>query len=61
MGKQSGISRDEAKKQILEQMRVPRFGMPSEIADLVAYLASPRADFLQGAIIDHDGGFNRAV
>lgn len=61
VAKQSGTTREEAKKQILDQMRVPRFGWPSEVADLVAYLASQRADFLQGAIIDQDGGFNRAV
>lgn len=61
VSKQTGVSREEAKKNILEQMRVPRFGETREIADLVAYLASQRADFLQGAIIDMDGGFNRAV
>jgi NAD(P)-dependent dehydrogenase (short-subunit alcohol dehydrogenase family) len=61
VSKQTGVSREEAKKNILEQMRVPRFGETVEIADLVAYLTSQRADFLQGAIIDMDGGFNRAV
>ncbi len=61
VAKQSGVTRDAAKKLILDQMRIPRFGKASEVADLVAYLASERADFLQGAIIDIDGGFNRAV
>jgi 3-oxoacyl-[acyl-carrier protein] reductase len=59
--KQSGGTREQAKKQILDQMRVPRFGKPSEIADMVAFLASARSDFTQGAIIDMDAGFNRAV
>jgi NAD(P)-dependent dehydrogenase (short-subunit alcohol dehydrogenase family) len=61
VAKQSGISREEAKSRLLQDMRVPRFGRSSEVADLVAYLASGRGDFLQGAIVDIDGGFNRAV
>ena len=35
---------------------VGRFGRPEEIADLVAFLASPRADFIDGANIHIDGG-----
>jgi NAD(P)-dependent dehydrogenase (short-subunit alcohol dehydrogenase family) len=61
VSKQKGISREEARDSILKEMRVPRFGETTEVADLVAYLASGRGDFLQGAIIDMDGGFNRAV
>jgi NAD(P)-dependent dehydrogenase (short-subunit alcohol dehydrogenase family) len=35
---------------------VGRFGRPEEIADLVAFLASPRADFIDGTDIHIDGG-----
>ncbi len=35
---------------------VGRFGRPEEIADLVAFLASPRAGFIDGANIAIDGG-----
>jgi NAD(P)-dependent dehydrogenase (short-subunit alcohol dehydrogenase family) len=35
---------------------VGRFGRPEEIADLVAFLASPRADFIDGTNVHIDGG-----
>jgi 3-oxoacyl-[acyl-carrier protein] reductase len=60
------VARDEvdeetARKRLLEASGIPRFGDPSEIGWLVAYLSSKRADFIQGAVIDIDGGETRAV
>lgn len=56
-----GLSRDDAIKHLLQSHGTPRIGRPDEVASLVAYLASPRADFIQGSIIDIDGGGNRAL
>jgi len=59
--KQGGISFEDACGQAVAQWGVLRFAQPKEIADMVAFLASHRASYLQGAIIDIDGGYNRAV
>ena len=40
---------------------VARFGDPEEIAQMVAFLASPIAGFCQGSIIDIDGGQTRTL
>ena len=56
-----GLSRDDAVSFLLQSHGTTRVGRPDEIASLVAYLASQRADFMQGSIIDIDGGGNRAL
>jgi len=43
------------------RLGIARFGQPEEIARAVAYLASPQADYIQGAIIDIDGGATRTL
>jgi 3-oxoacyl-[acyl-carrier protein] reductase len=36
-----------------------RYGEPEELADLVAFLASPRAAYISGAVIPVDGGLRK--
>lgn len=40
------------------QIPLGRFGKPSDIANMVAYLASDKADYITGQVISVDGGMN---
>jgi NAD(P)-dependent dehydrogenase (short-subunit alcohol dehydrogenase family) len=59
--KQNKIDLDEAAKRMPLEMKIARFGDPAEIARVVAFLASPQAAYIQGAILDVDGGATRAL
>jgi 3-oxoacyl-[acyl-carrier protein] reductase len=41
------------------EIPVGRYGEPEELADLVTFLASPRAAYITGAVIPVDGGLRR--
>jgi NAD(P)-dependent dehydrogenase (short-subunit alcohol dehydrogenase family) len=43
-------------KKILAQTALRRMGQPEEIADVVAFLASPKAGYITGRVITADGG-----
>ena len=45
---------------VARELPFGRFGTPDEVADIVAFVASPRARWLSGACIPVDGGQGRA-
>jgi len=59
--KNMGLPEAEARAKLLKDMQTPRFGTPENIADVVAFLVSPRADYIQGALVDVDGGRTRGL
>jgi NAD(P)-dependent dehydrogenase (short-subunit alcohol dehydrogenase family) len=56
-----GIAKEEAAEKLAREMKIARFGTPTEIGDAVAFLASFRAAYCQGSIIDIDGGQTRTL
>ena len=62
LAREQGLNDQEvAAAALAKQTGVARFGEPREIADVVAFLASGAASYIQGAILDVDGGWIRAV
>ena len=51
----------KAEEQMARALGVARFGEPSEIARVVAFLASAQATYCHGAIVDVDGGQTRTL
>jgi 3-oxoacyl-[acyl-carrier protein] reductase len=56
-----GLDTAAAAVALAKDTGVARFGEPDEIAAMVAFLASDQAGYVQGAILDVDGGWVRAV
>ncbi|MFW6076588.1 MAG: SDR family NAD(P)-dependent oxidoreductase, partial [Hyphomicrobiales bacterium] len=56
-----GIDRATAVAGFTRANAVGRLGSPEEVADLVAFLVSERADFVCGTSVSVDGGYHRYV
>jgi 3-oxoacyl-[acyl-carrier protein] reductase len=54
--KRMGVSEDEAAADRAKGIPLKRFGTPEEFANVVVFLASPRASYVTGSTIAIDGG-----
>jgi 3-oxoacyl-[acyl-carrier protein] reductase len=52
----SGITSEEARKQLMAKDGLRRIGQPEDVAELAVFLASEKARHIQGAAIAVDGG-----
>jgi 3-oxoacyl-[acyl-carrier protein] reductase len=46
---------------VLAELGIARFGRPEDIGKLVCYLAGNAAAFMQGSLVDTDGGESKGV
>ena len=59
--KQQGTDVETAERKLIESARTTRIGEPEDIAALVAFVVSPEGRFLQGSLIDMDGGATKVI
>jgi 3-oxoacyl-[acyl-carrier protein] reductase len=52
----TAVLSEERKAQVVANIPLARYGTTSEVADAVAFLASPEATYITGAVIPVDGG-----
>ena len=60
MAQDTGKSEEEIKKSWTDQIPLGRMGTPEEFANLVVFLASEKASYITGTVIQVDGGFVKA-
>ena len=61
LARERGLEPAQAAQELARKLGVARFGEPAEIARVVAFLASDAASYMQGAIVDVDGGQTRTL
>lgn len=52
---------EAATAEIIRNMNIVRLGEPEDVANLAAYMVSPASRYMQGAMIDLDGGQTKTI
>ena len=52
----AGVTDDEASEMLVSEVPLGRWGTADEVAQLVVFLASPAASYINGALVPIDGG-----
>jgi 3-oxoacyl-[acyl-carrier protein] reductase len=61
LSKENGISEAEAETLMVQKSGITRIGEPEDVANLVAFIVSPRNRYLHGALLDLDGGTTKTM
>ncbi|HKI84102.1 MAG TPA: SDR family oxidoreductase [Candidatus Krumholzibacteria bacterium] len=61
LARSRGVGEEEIEREWLAQIPEGRLAQPSELGELIAYLASPEAAYLRGQSIAIDGGRMRSI
>ena len=61
VAKEQGVDLATAERRMIAASKTTRVGEPEDIAALVAFIAGPEGRFLQGAMIDMDGGSTKTL
>ena len=56
-----GVEQAEIARQVIARIPIGRYGDPAEVGRLGAFLLSPAASYISGAIVPIDGGMIRAL
>jgi 3-oxoacyl-[acyl-carrier protein] reductase len=59
--KKAGVTPDEYIRQFGSAVPVGRYGKPDELADVIVFLGSERASYINGATIAVDGGLTKGL
>jgi NAD(P)-dependent dehydrogenase (short-subunit alcohol dehydrogenase family) len=58
---EQGLGLTAAEQRFITSHGITRIGEPDDVAGLVAFIVSPEGRFLQGALIDMDGGATKTI
>jgi len=58
---ETGLDEAAARERYRQSLGVSRLGLPGDVADMVAFVASPRGRWLHGAVVDLHGGQIRPI
>jgi 3-oxoacyl-[acyl-carrier protein] reductase len=56
-----GVELASAERRFVAAERITRIGEPADIANLAAFVLGPEGRFLQGALVDMDGGATKTI
>jgi NAD(P)-dependent dehydrogenase (short-subunit alcohol dehydrogenase family) len=61
LAREYGTSRDEAERRFVDSLPLKYVPTAEEVADVITFLASPRAAYMTGTTVTVDGGITRGI